>query len=84
MEELIMPISLRIPPEKEKKILKYAKKAGMTKTAVILSAVDEKLGLTKSREQAIRELAGWLSQEEASELREAVKVFNQIQEGDWE
>jgi hypothetical protein len=56
----------------------------MTKTAVILSAVDEKLGLTKSREQAIRELAGWLSQEEASELREAVKVFNQIQEGDWE
>jgi predicted transcriptional regulator len=79
-----MPISLRIPPEKEKKIQKFAKKAGMTKTAVILSAVDEKLGLTKSREQAIRELAGWLSQEEASELREAVKVFNQIQEGDWE
>jgi predicted DNA-binding protein len=79
-----MPISLRIPPEKEKKILKYAKKAGMTKTAVILSAVDEKLGLTKSREQAIRELAGWLSHEEAAELREAVKVFNQIQEGDWE
>ncbi|MGD9043508.1 MAG: hypothetical protein PVG06_07340 [Desulfobacterales bacterium] len=79
-----MPISLRIPPEKEKKIQKYAKKAGMTKTAVILSAVDEKLGLTKSREQTIRELAGWLSQEEASELREAIKVFNQIQEGDWE
>ena len=79
-----MPISLRIPPEKEKMIKKFAKKTGITKTAVILSAVDEKLGLTKSREQAIRELAGWLSQEEASELREAVKVFNQIQEGDWE
>lgn len=79
-----MPISLRIPPEKEKMIQKFAKKAGITKTAVILSAVDEKLGLTKSREQAIRELAGWLSHEDASELREAVKVFNQIQEGDWE
>ena len=79
-----MPMSLRIPPEKEKMIQKFAKKAGITKTAVILSAVDEKLGLTKSREQTIRELAGWLSQEEASELREAVKVFNQVQEGDWE
>jgi len=79
-----MPISLRIPPEKEKKIQKYAKKAGMTKTAVILSAVDEKLGLTKNREQTIRELAGWLSHEEAAELREAVAVFSQIHEGDWE
>ena len=79
-----MPISLRIPPEKEKKIQKYAKKAGMTKTAVILSAVDEKLGLTKSREQTIRELAGWLSHEEAVELREAVEVFGQIHAGDWE
>ena len=79
-----MPISLRIPPEKEKKIQKYAKKAGMTKTAVILSAVDEKLDLTKSREQTIRELAGWLSHEEAVELREAVEVFGQIHGGDWE
>jgi predicted DNA-binding protein len=79
-----MPISLRIPPEKEKKIQKYAKNAGMTKTAVILSAVDEKLGLTKSREQTIRELAGWLSHEDAVELREAVEVFGQIHKGDWE
>ncbi|NIV97642.1 hypothetical protein GWN26_00195 [Candidatus Saccharibacteria bacterium] len=79
-----MPISLRIPPEKEKKIQKFAKKAGITKTAVILSAVDEKLGLTKNREQTIRELAGWLSHEEAAELREAVEVFSQIHEGDWE
>lgn len=79
-----MPISLRIPPEKEKKIQKYAKKAGMTKTAVILSAVDEKLGLTKNREQTIRRLAGWLSHEEAAELREAVEVFARIHEGDWD
>ena len=78
-----MPISLRIPPEKEKKIEKFAKKAGMTKTAVILSAVDEKLGLSKSREHTIRELAGWLYHEEAGELREAIDVFSQIHEGDW-
>ncbi len=79
-----MPTSLRIPPEKEKMIQKFAKKAGMTKTAVILTAVDEKLGLTKNREQTIRKLAGWLSHEEANELREAIDVFSQIQEGDWE
>ena len=79
-----MPISLRTPPEKEKIIQKFAKKAGTTKTAVILSAVDEKLGLTKNREQTVRELAGWLSHEEASELREAVDVLSQVHEGDWE
>jgi len=79
-----MPISLRIPPEKEKRIQKFAQKTGTTKTAVILSAVDEKLGLSKNREQTIRELAGWLSHEEASELREAVDVFSRIHEGDWE
>ncbi|MDH3886046.1 MAG: hypothetical protein OET63_17630 [Desulfobacterales bacterium] len=79
-----MPISLRIPPEKEKRIQKFAQKTGTTKTAVILSAVDEKLGLSKNREQIIRELAGWLSHEEASELREAVDVFSRIHEGDWE
>ena len=79
-----MPISLRIPPEKEKMIQKAAKKSGTTKTAIILEAVDEKLGLTKTREQVIRELAGWLTHEEARELRQAVEVFSQINEGDCE
>jgi len=78
-----MPISLRIPPEKEKAIQRFAKKAGTTKTAVILNAVDEKLGLTRTREQSIRELAGWLSHEEANELRESIAGFDQINEGDW-
>ena len=79
-----MPISIRIQPEKEKIIKRFAKKAGTTKTAVIISAVDEKLGLTKTREQSIRELSGWLSHEEANELRETLAVFDQIHEGDWE
>ncbi len=78
-----MPISLRIPPEKDKMIQKAAKKSGTTKTAIILEAVDEKLGLTKTREQLIRELAGWLTHEEAYELRQSVEVFSQISEGDW-
>ena len=78
-----MPISLRIPPDKERKIKKIAQQKGTTKTAVILDAVDEKLGLTKTRAQIIREFAGWLSHEEAAELRGSVEVFNQISEGDW-
>ena len=79
-----MPISIRIPPEKEKIIQRIAKKTGTTKTAVILNAVDEKLGLKKTWEQTIRELAGWLTHEEANELRRCTAVFSQIHEGDWE
>ena len=79
-----MPISLRIPPDKEKKIQQYAEKTGSTKTAVILDAVDEKLGLTKTREQTIREMAGWLSREEADELRRSLDVFGQINKEDWD
>jgi hypothetical protein len=45
--------------------------------------VDEKLGLVKNREQVVRELAGWLSHEEAQELRKAVETFNKVEEGDW-
>ena len=78
-----MPISLRIPPEKDEKITKAAAKSRRTKTAYILDAVDEKLGLVKNRDQVVRELAGWLSHEEAQELRKAVETFNKVEEGDW-
>ncbi len=79
-----MPISLRIPEEKEEMIKKAAAKDRKTKTAFILEAVYEKLGLRKNREQLIRELAGWISHEEAEELREAVKIFNRVNEKDWQ
>ena len=79
-----MPISLRIPPEKEAMIIEAAAKAGKTKTAFILEAVDEKLGLSKDWEQRVRELAGWLSGGEATELRNAVEIFSQVEDGDWE
>jgi len=46
------------------------------KTTFILEAVDEKMGLVKGREQIVRELSGWLSHEEAKELRKAVEIFN--------
>lgn len=78
-----MPVSLRIPLEKEKLLKKAAAKSRKTKTAYILEAVDEKLGLVKNREQVIRELAGWLSHEEAQELRKAVETFNKVDEKDW-
>ena len=79
-----MPISLRIPPEKEAMIQEAIAKTGKTKTAYILEAVDEKLGLVEDREQKVRKLAGWLSQGEADELRESVDAFNRVDEADWE
>jgi len=78
-----MPVSLRIPKEKEAILKKRAKALRKTKTAFILEALDEKLGLAKSREQVIRETAGWLSHEDAQELREGVAIFAKVDEGDW-
>ena len=78
-----MPLSLRISPEKEKMIKIASKKAGKTKSAYIVEAIDEKLGLVKNREKTIRQLAGWLTHGEADELRTSLDVFNQINEGDW-
>ena len=78
-----MPLSLRIPPEKEEMIKMASKKAGKTKSAYIVEAIDEKLGLVKNREKTIRQLAGWLTHREAEELRTSLEVFNQINEGDW-
>ncbi len=78
-----MPVSLRIPPAKEAKIKRAAAKSGKSKTAFILEALDEKIGLQKNREQLIREFAGWLSHEEAEELRQAIGVFDTIHAGDW-
>ena len=62
-----MPLVLRIPSKKEEMIKKAAAKAGKTKSAYIMDAVEEKLGLGKKRENIIRELAGWLSKDEAEE-----------------
>jgi predicted transcriptional regulator len=78
-----MPLSLRIPSDKAQLIKKAAAKSGKSKSAYILEAVEEKLGLVKGREKTIRELAGWMSHEEAEELRKSVEIFNQINEGDW-
>ena len=78
-----MPLSLRMPFEKDEMIKKAAAKSKKTKTAFILEAVDEKMGLVKGREQIVRELSGWLSHEEAKELRKAVEIFDKVEEEDW-
>ena len=77
-----MPLSLRIPFEKDEMIKKAAAKNKKTKTTFILEAVDEKMGLVKGREQIVRELSGWLSHEEAEELRKAVEIFDKVEEED--
>jgi len=78
-----MPMSLRIPRQKENMIKKAAMKQKKTKTTFVIEAIDEKLGLTKNRESALREFAGWLSSKEAEELRSATRIFETIQDGDW-
>jgi uncharacterized protein (DUF1778 family) len=82
-EEVLMPISLRIPQDKEVLIQEGAAKAGKTKTAFILDAVDEKLHLAQDREQTIRQCAGWLTTEEATELRKDLDAFDVVDEADW-
>jgi len=79
-----MPLSLRVPQKKEDMIKRAAMKQGKTKSAYILEAVDEKLGILKNREKIIREFAGWLSHAEAENLRKATDVFGKINKGDWE
>jgi hypothetical protein len=78
-----MPISLRMPREKEEILQLVAAKTGKTKTALILEALDERLGLSEKREDLVRRMAGWMPHEEAEELREAVSIFNRVSEGDW-
>jgi len=64
-------------------IEKAALKDKKTKTAFVIEAINQKLGLVKNREIALRDFAGWLSKKEADELRLATAVFEKIQEGDW-
>jgi hypothetical protein len=49
----------------------------------ILDAVDEKPGITRDREKLIRDLADWISHDEANELRKSLEVFNRVDEEDW-
>jgi hypothetical protein len=72
-----------MPPKQEEAVKRAAKKAGKTKTAFILEAVNEKLGVAENREQLVRKMAGWLSPEEASDLRAGVAAFEAIHEEDW-
>lgn len=78
-----MPLSLRIPPPKDSLITKAATREKKTKTAFIIEAIDQKLGLIKNREKALRNFAGWLSNKEAEELRQATSVFETSHDRDW-
>jgi hypothetical protein len=74
-----MPMSLRLPTKILSMIEKAAIKEKKSKTAFVIEAIDEKLGLVKNRESALRDFAGWLTGKEAEELRVATSVFETIQ-----
>jgi uncharacterized protein (DUF1778 family) len=78
-----MPMSLRLPEKKVSMIEKAATKEKKSKTAFVIEAIDEKLGLIKNRENALRNFSGWLSGSEAEELRRVTSVFETIGEDDW-
>jgi len=79
-----MPISIRLPSFKEEILKRIAKQRGKTKTAIILEAIDEKLGLNETQKEKILRLAGWMSPEEAAELQETLRVFEEVGEGDYD
>jgi hypothetical protein len=62
---------------------KSGSQKGKSKSSYILEAVEGKLGLIKEREKIVRELAGWISHEEAEELRKSIEIFDQVNERDW-
>lgn len=78
-----MPLSLRIPPQKERMIEKAAESVGKTKSAYIIEAIDEKLGLGSDHGRTVRKMAGWLSHDEAGELRKSMEAFSRIDGEDW-
>ena len=79
-----MPISLRLPENEEKMIQRIAERTGRTKTAIILEAISEKLGTRINRKQLIKNISGWMSHDEANQLRNHLQHFDQIADGDWE
>jgi len=79
-----MPLSLRIPKDKEKLLREYAERTGKTKSTVIMEAVEEKLGIGENRKTLVRELSGWMPHTEAEELRKTLSYFDEVHEGDWE
>ena len=78
-----MPLSLRIPSETEALVIEEANGKGITKSAFILEAIEEKLNLKKNRAQMLREFAGWLAHDDAEELRTKLEVFSSVDERDW-
>ena len=79
-----MQVSLRVPPKTGERLKILAHQTGKTKTALILEALSEKYEPKKDRSQRVRELAGWMSKAECSELRNAVDHFNTIDDEDWQ
>jgi len=58
--------------------VKAPAKSSKGKKALFSADLDLKEGLPNSREKTIGELAGWLTHKEAEELRQATRVFGQI------
>ena len=81
-------ITLRISdPEVEKTIRRKAKQEGKSLNKVLLELIDDATGRGKRKGEpagrSLLEFAGTMMAEEAAELEEAIRIFEEIDEEMW-
>ena len=84
----ITQITIRISdPEIEKTLRRKAKESGKSLNKVVLELIGESSGTgggkKKPAGESLREFAGTMTDEEAAELEEAVRIFEEIDEEMW-
>ena len=84
----ITQITIRISdPEMEKALRRKAKESGKSLNKVVLELIGESSGTgggkKKTAGESLRDFAGTMTDEEAAELEEAVRIFEEIDEEMW-
>ena len=84
----ITQITIRISdPEIEKTLRRKAKESGKSLNKVVLELIGESSGTgggkKKPAGEFLREFAGTMTDQEAAELEEAVRIFEEIDEEMW-
>ena len=84
----ITQITIRISdPEIEKTLRRKAKESGKSLNKVVLELIGESSGTgggkKKPAGESLREFAGTMTDQEAAELEEAVRIFEEIDEEMW-
>jgi len=81
-------ITIRISdPEMEKALRRKAKESKKSLNKVVLELIGESYGKGRGKEkpagESLREFAGTMTNEEAAELEDAIRIFEEIDEEIW-